>query len=204
VRKIAILVFIGFLCAVSTVSAQANENEPVMRNFGFNWGISFIIQPDVFQRISSMGVNFKVFDNGKLHIRNHVIYNGGVLNMEAEGIKYAKNTVSDKITAGVISHDLFYTYGYLEGGIGSCGIEYGPIFKSKVSENPLYGSVELGAGFEVLTLKHLSLFAEIGFHANLSKIFQKNDLTTNEQGFSSYGNGFMMQQRIQLGLRTYL
>jgi hypothetical protein len=81
-KKIAVLAVLVLLGMVSAVSAQTNEeNEPVMRRFGFSWGLSFIIQPDVFQRTSSMGINFQVFDNGKLHIRNHIIYNGGVLNM---------------------------------------------------------------------------------------------------------------------------
>jgi len=203
-KKIMVLTIFIFLYVVSAVSAQTTKNESVIRCFGFNWSLGFIMQPDVLQRISSMGINFQIFDNGKLHIRNHILYNGGVLNMEAEGIKYTKNSISDKISIGVVTHDLFYTYGYFEGGIGSCGMENGPIFKSKVSENPIYGSLELGAGFEVITLKHLSFFTEIGFHANLSKLFQSNTATTNNEGFSSYGNGFMMQQRMQLGLRVYL
>jgi hypothetical protein len=79
----------------------------------------------------------------------------------------------------------------LEGGMGTCGLEKGKIF-----ENQLYGSVELGAGLEVLALKHLSFFTEIGFFGNISDLFQNHA--------PSYDNGFMMQQKIQLGLRTYL
>jgi hypothetical protein len=138
-----------------------------------------------------MGINFQVFDNGKLHIRNHIIYNGGVLNMEAGGIKYTRHTISDKITVGTITQRLFHTYGFLEGGMGTCGLEKGNIF-----ENPLYGSVELGSGLEVLALKHLGFFAEIGFFGNISELFQNNA--------PSYDGGFMMQQKIQLGLRAYL
>jgi hypothetical protein len=175
-----------------------------MRRFGFDWGISFIIQPDVFQRTSSMGVNFRVFDNGKLHIRNHtMLVDGGVMNMEAEGVKYTRTSISDKITVGTITHGLFHPYGFLGGGIGTCGPNSGPLFKSKVFENPLYGFWELGAGFEVLTAKHLSFFAEIGFFGNMSKLFQ-GDRAVNNKGFSSYKNGYMQQQKIQLGLRTYL
>ena len=200
-KKILILLVITFLGTVSIVFAQTSG----MRRFGFDWGLSFIIQPDVFQRTSSMGVNFQIFDNGKLHIRNHImLVDGGVMNMEAEGIKYTRQSISDKITVGTITHELFYPYGFLGGGIGTCGLNSGPPFKGRAFENPLYGSVELGAGFEVLTLKHLTFFSEIGFFGNMSKLFQKNDLNTNDKGFSSYGGGFAMQQKIQLGLRAYL
>jgi hypothetical protein len=192
-KRIVVLAVLVFLGVVSVVSAQTNEeNEAAMRRFGFSWGLSFIIQPDVFQRTSSMGINFQVFDNGILHIRNHIIYNGGVLNMEAEVpvIKYTRHSISDKITVGTITQGLFHTYGFLEGGIGTCGLEKGKIF-----ENQPYGSVELGVGLEVLALKHLSFFAEIGFFGNISELFQNNA--------PSYHDGFMLQQKFQLGVRTY-
>jgi hypothetical protein len=111
--------------------------------------------------------------------------------MEAEGIKYTRHSISDKISVGTITQGLFHTYGFLEGGMGTCGLE-----KSKIFENQLYGSVELGAGLEVLALKHLGFFAEIGFFGNISELFQNNA--------PAYHDGFMMQQKIQLGLRTYL
>jgi hypothetical protein len=56
--------------------------------------------------------------------------------------------------------------------------------------------VELGGGLEVLALKHLSFFAEIGFFGNISELFQNHA--------PAYDGGFMMQQKIQLGLRAYL
>jgi hypothetical protein len=68
--------------------------------------------------------------------------------------------------------------------------------RSKIFENPLYGSIELGAGLEFLSLKHLSFFSEIGFFGNMSELYQGNA--------PNYDNGFMMQQKIQIGLRAYL
>jgi len=201
-KKITVLTVLIFLGLAASIPAQTEENQSAMGRFGISWSLNFIIQPDVFQRIGSMGVNFQVFDNGKLHIRNHILYNGGVFNMEAEGIRYTKHSLSEKITVGTITHEFFHTYGYFEGGLGTCGLESGPPFKSKVFENPLYGSVELGAGFEVLTLRHLSFFTEIGFCGNISELFK--DGPSNSKGFTSYDGGFMMQQRIQLGLRAYL
>lgn len=190
-KKITFVFLLGIFGMVSAVSAQSNENEQIMRNFGFSWGLSFIIQPNVFQRTSSMGINFKVYDNGKLHIRNHVIYNGGVMNMEEEGVQYIRHSVSDKISVGAITHGFFHTYGFFEGGLGVCGLE-----RSKIFENPLYGSVELGGGLEILSLKHLSFYSEIGFFGNISELYQGNA--------PNYDNGFMMQQKIQIGIRAYL
>jgi hypothetical protein len=62
--------------------------------------------------------------------------------------------------------------------------------------------LELGGGFEVLTLKHLGFFVEIGFMGNISELF-KNDVPGYDEEFTAYKGGFMMQQRIQLGLRAY-
>jgi hypothetical protein len=111
--------------------------------------------------------------------------------MEAEGIKYTRHSISDKISVGRITQGLFHTYGFLEGGIGTCGLD-----KTKIFENKPYGSMELGAGLEALALKHLSFFAEIGFFGNISDLFQNHA--------PSYDGGFMMQQKIQLGIRAYL
>jgi hypothetical protein len=79
-RKILSFGLFAFLTVASGVTAQTNnsdnvsgENEAAMKRFGISWGLSFMIQPDVFQRTSSMGINFQVFDNEKLHIRNHII-----------------------------------------------------------------------------------------------------------------------------------
>jgi hypothetical protein len=134
-KRVSVLMVLVFCGAVSAVFAQTSENEPAMGFWGFSWGLGFSVQPEVFQRTGSFGVNFRVFDNGKLHIRNHIIYNGGVLNMEAEGVKYAKHSISDKITVGTITHGFFHTYGFFEGGIGTCGVNNGTLFQEKIYEN---------------------------------------------------------------------
>jgi len=153
------IVFNMMLFFVTAEDADQNSRE----RFSFNWSVGFHAQPEAFNRTSVLGFGFVLFDNDQLDIQSHLEFCNGVMIMEDIDVKYYKKSLVGKISVGKMTRgDLFHPYGFLEGGIGTCGDDIFDVFA-----NPLIWNIGLGTGLNIFATKNWSFSLEIGFLGNI-------------------------------------
>jgi len=142
--------------------------------FAIYWGVGFDSQPDASSRTTTTGFRFVVVSNDKIDIRNQLAFCTGVFIMEDLDVTYYKKTLMDKLSIGIMTREgLFRPYGFLKGGIGTCGKELYTFL-----ENPLIGNVGLGTGLDIFATENWSFFMDIEF---LGSIYQGKFIP--QQGF---------------------
>lgn len=160
-KKILLLFILFNTILISVTAEDVNQNS--REQFSLNWSVGFHAQPEVFNRTSVIGFGFVFFDNDKIDIQSQLEFCNGVMIMEDIDVKYYKKSLVEKISIGMMTRDnLLHPYGFLEGGIGTCGADLFDVFA-----NPLIWNIGLGTGLNIFATKNWSFSLEIGFLGNI-------------------------------------